>query len=577
MSIKYFSIILLLLSSFLWAQEDEAQLRILANSPLWRRLLHIDQRRYLPNGDKILIEPLLELKKTIQLFREQTEVKLGIPAQYPECAYISRYLFLKEHLKLPDKRACPEYDQWIKSLNPKSISLILASPYAHHPASLFGHTFFKIETDYHSSNSDLLSYGINYSAITDTDNGLVFALLGLTGGYQGHFSLMPYFLKLNEYSYMESRDLWEYKLNIPKTKIDFLISHIWELESNGYFKYYFMDENCSYQLLKLLEIIYPELDLTSHFKVFVPPIDTIKVLYKHPELITDINYRPSIFTKVKAHFEKLDRDQKQLFLNSLNQLTEATLQKINDTKVLDLIIEYLEYKKDKSPIFLSLLKYRAKFSNPKEEVKIIPPAVPHKSHDISKIGTSLSVQKEQKPKFAFLYKVGFHDLYNPKNGYPSLTELNILETKIFYQNNHLAFDYLDIINVTALNPNDFNQINLSWLANLKVVRNAVNSKVAMGNTYSHFKNQTFALLLGPYLNVGDIPKHFEMGAYFHHLILGEIAPNLKYITTVSYAYLKKEKPLLIDLKLIYQLNTNQDIIISGQNDKQLELSTNLYF
>ncbi len=583
----YLTLLFILLSPFTFAESLEN----IAKSNEWQRLIHSDQNRYDHSGARVKIQALAELKRTVALFQKQAEDKIGTPAQYPECAYISRYLFLKDKIPLPPKRVCPEYDSWINNLNPTGISLVLASPYAHHPASLFGHTFLKIETNYHQAEvkeknrSELLSYGINYSAITDTDNGIAFAILGLTGGYEGHFSLMPYFLKLNEYSYLESRDLWEYKLTIPKNKLGYLLAHIWELESTGYFKYYFIDENCSYQLLKLIELLYPEIDLTSQFKVFVPPIDTIKALLKYPGLLADINYRPSIFTKVMAHFNQLTSDQQKSFLQVVNQFNATTIQSLTDPQVMDLLIEYLEFKKDKSDLFLLLLRTRAKMGVATTETPITTPTYPHQSHAISKIGTAVITTKGAKPKFAFIHKVGFHDLYNPSPGYPILTELNVLETKIYYQDSRLFFDSLDVINVTALSPNDFNKLNLSWLSNLQFVNGQKNgcdncidlqAKMAFGNSYFHSHNHTFALLGGPFFNWGHMQKNFEVGPMVTQLMYGTFTENLKYKIDLSY-YLKKENPFNSEVKLIYQLNVNHDLILNFHNSDSVELATNIYF
>ena len=48
----------------------------------------------------------------------------------------------------------------------------------------------------------------------DTDNGLLFAVYGLIGRFPAGFSVMPYYLKVQEYTNMESRDLWEYRLRL---------------------------------------------------------------------------------------------------------------------------------------------------------------------------------------------------------------------------------------------------------------------------------------------------------------------------------------------------------------------------
>jgi hypothetical protein len=42
------------------------------------------------------------------------------------------------------------------------------------------------------------------------------------------FQMLPYYLKVSEYSDMENRDIWEYHLNL-NVQIDQMLMHIWEV------------------------------------------------------------------------------------------------------------------------------------------------------------------------------------------------------------------------------------------------------------------------------------------------------------------------------------------------------------
>jgi hypothetical protein len=72
-------------------------------------------------------------------------------------------------------------------------------------------------------------------------------------------------------------------------------------------QYYFFTENCSYQLLALLEVAKPELDLTRAFRVYRPlphtlPLDSIRALNAILERPT---YRPSLALQLKSHLQAL--------------------------------------------------------------------------------------------------------------------------------------------------------------------------------------------------------------------------------------------------------------------------------
>ncbi len=79
--------------------------------------------------------------------------------------------------------------------------------------SVFGHTLLRISSSY---KSPLLSSAVNYAANDTDSNGLLYAFKGIFGFYPGYFSLLPYHQKLNDYSGVEHRDIWEYTLNLSQ-------------------------------------------------------------------------------------------------------------------------------------------------------------------------------------------------------------------------------------------------------------------------------------------------------------------------------------------------------------------------
>ena len=72
------------------------------------------------------------------------------------------------------------------------------------------------------------------------------------------FHALPYFYKVREYNDYESRDLWEYDLNLSPRAVAMLVAHLWELGST-YFDYFYLSENCSYHSLAVLGVAEPSL------------------------------------------------------------------------------------------------------------------------------------------------------------------------------------------------------------------------------------------------------------------------------------------------------------------------------
>jgi len=133
------------------------------------------------------------------------------------CRFPARYAWLQKELNATDfpSAVCSEYDKIFDRVDPKSTTLVFPAAHINSPASMFGHTFLRINSSYHSK---LLSYAVNYAANAnaDTENGVVFAIKGLVGGYYGRYSLLPYYEKLKEYRDSEQRDIWEYDLDLSQ-------------------------------------------------------------------------------------------------------------------------------------------------------------------------------------------------------------------------------------------------------------------------------------------------------------------------------------------------------------------------
>ena len=87
--------------------------------------------------------------------------------------------------------------------------------------------------------------------------------------------------------------------------------HIWELRQ-AYANYYFIDENCSYQLLALLEVARPRLDLTRHFQWWAIPVDTVRSVIEQKGLLARAVYRPSARAAVDYRLRRLNAHKRGL-------------------------------------------------------------------------------------------------------------------------------------------------------------------------------------------------------------------------------------------------------------------------
>jgi len=399
----------------------------------WRRLLHMTpglfgEKSSVQGGDFFLdpqgsIDAGAELRATYRkMFQSSKEENLKT-----QCRYLARRdFFLRLQPDLQNQIVtCPFSEEWLSRLNSTRVSLIFAAGYMNSAASSFGHTFLKLSNPENQGSKELLDYGINFAARTSDTEGALYALYGLTGYFPGNFALLPYHQMIRDYTNLEGRDLWEYDLNLTPIEIQRMLFHMLELEGS-YFNYYFLDDNCSLMILKVLEIARPDLNLTEADEFFVIPLDTVK---KVKPLIDQVRYRPSLETEWKQRREDLNSDQREQILN-LEQDPAAFQLSDMDTKTLMATQSRLALKEIQSHDRWKDLNYfaakeRARRGFAKDEFQIRQPnSSPDQGHDSSLIEVGLLDQGKRSMLIGF--RSAFHDQLSRDVGIPPFSHLEVL-------------------------------------------------------------------------------------------------------------------------------------------------------
>ena len=272
----------------------------LAHDPYWLTLLHydrglvgwrglIDEPRFWlsPTGKH---DPQAELDATLAgLWAEPpADVEQAVAARFPaRAAFLAERLgFRLAELPVPGS---PELQQTFADLGVRKAFLIFPTGFLRSPSSMFGHTLLLVQG---RNQSQLLSQAINYGAETNpNDSGPVSIAKGLAGGYDGYFSIRPYHRTVQEYSDLDQRDIWEYELTLTPAEIERMLAHVWELRGIGS-AYFFFDENCSFNLLFLLDAARPGSGLIRQAGAWVIPSETVRWIGA-AGLIGTARYRPS--------------------------------------------------------------------------------------------------------------------------------------------------------------------------------------------------------------------------------------------------------------------------------------------
>lgn len=443
-----------------------------AHSPAWKRLLHfrsdfrgvekseIDHPSFFlgPDGN---VNSLAELEASVKAFGLPLDAKMGPYDQHPQCVYPARYAFLKNalDLKMPSA-ACPEFERWRLGVNAHAVTLVYAAPYLGNPASMFGHTFLRLS----SGRSEILDAGLSFDAAPTQDGRVLFVLKGLTGGYQGGFSQVPYYTKIENYSYQENRDLWEFELSLDQAQIDRLLQHIWEV-GWAKFDYYFFDENCSYQLLSLLEVANSGWNLRDRFHAMAVPVDTVRAVVENSGAVKSSRIRPSLFSKLTKRLAKMSAEDRRRFDEI--RLNHSRLRKEN-ADVLDALLDWEKYRP--SLFDEKLLLARADLSAA-VGTSVAASEVVSLGHRTSKQRISLASENGV-VRIGIGLRPVLHDELEVSTGYISSSSLTIADTNFSYLPTlgKLALDEMTFAAVTSRPSMDSLRQPVSWTVSVGLER-----------------------------------------------------------------------------------------------------------
>lgn len=457
---------------------DEATL---AASPSWRALLHIPRQppllqqtasSYVDDPRFFLAENgatnrASELRATLAAFAAQ-------PAE-TACRFPARYLWLADQELAPRGllTACGEYVEWRNKIDIERVVLVLAASYLNSPSSMYGHTFLRLDPAGERGESAFLSYALNFAAsIPAGENGMLYAYRGILGGYPGLFSMQPYYEKIQEYSRLENRDIWEYPLLLNPAQIDILLAHTWELR-NINFDYYFFDENCSFRLLELLEVALPELDLTSMFANAAMPVDTVRVVVESG-LAEAPKYRASKRIELETVLAGLDKEQLSLVLRlaadagELSQPSYLNYSAAIRQQLVMAAYRYLRYvsnREQRSPEQASRsLKLLSEIQSygVRPALKLAQPGRPDLGHATSLLSVTGGVRKSRQYG-DFEWRISYHDALDAVSGYPEGATLMMGRLKLRWQDDDsLRLQRFDPIAIRSLAPRDAFFSPLSW-------------------------------------------------------------------------------------------------------------------
>ena len=466
----------------------------LSETRVWRRLLHYERR--LLGGQKSRADdagffvsrngkydPEGELTATLQaVFEPGPEGD-----RHPICRFPARLAWLDRTLRfdraLLPPVSCKAFDTYFQQVGGKSLTLVFSSYFLNNPASAFGHTFLRVNRDKSAGKGkrrELLDYGMGYAAKQITTNAFLYGMFGLLGVAPGEFTKVPYYYKVREYNDYESRDLWEYDLDLSPEVVRLVVAHFWEL-GGARFDYWYLDENCSFFLLAALDAADPRLDLTSRLKSVVTPADTVKALFEVPGLVSATRYRPSLRTVLARRLERLsaeDVDHVRRLAEDPRHPIPASYDEARKVAILDAAVDLVDVRFVKQLIQeegkdtpgsrrkQALLALRAEIAVPSAPVDLAPRREDRVelSHGSSRIGASVGATGKGRGFMQLEYRLAVHDYADATTGYPAHAEVEFLPVR-FRIDARTARPRLEdawLFRARSTSPMDSLQQPLSW-------------------------------------------------------------------------------------------------------------------
>lgn len=197
-------------------------------------------------------------------------------AQQVACNFPARYKWLKSQRLTDvevDLNECVELTKYRDGFQRKDFYLGYITEFLDSPASAFGH----LMVVFHDPQKPMeLADVIHFAADSNKERGLGYITKGLSGGFSGYFVRDPFFQKSNEYLIIEQRAIHLLKIELTDDQIENLILHLYELRK-AEFKYYFIDENCAFQLADFLNVAVPDKNYRMASRQAVLPMDVVRL------------------------------------------------------------------------------------------------------------------------------------------------------------------------------------------------------------------------------------------------------------------------------------------------------------
>jgi hypothetical protein len=353
---------------------------------------------------------------------------------HPRVKFRARTRFLRE-AGMPDSLFAPvdtsRWTRWNNGIRPKRATLVYASSYLGNPASMFGHVLLRFDAGDREGLRDRLNYGITYGAAMPPGDPL-YAFKGIFGLYPGFHTITPYYMSLQKYKYLESRDLWEYPMALDSNEVQRLLEVVWE-GGAAWNRYYFFTENCATGLARLLDVLHPDSGWSESFPSPSMPPELVRLL-RDRKLTSPPILRPSQLSSFLEKRNALSGRELEILESVVHDRawTSASIDSQTLARIMDVAIDYTGWRRRESPKDSSwkwrldtLLMQRAQLPASLAETPLQPTTAPppEGTHRPRLVGAWGRWNNRSATEIGFTGRLSFHGLEENPTGFQDGSEL----------------------------------------------------------------------------------------------------------------------------------------------------------
>ena len=411
-----------------------------------------------------------ELLSTIDAFSQPAVTNTN---QHAQCRFRGRFIWLKKEIPAINSLRtvnCPDYNDWSISNSVESVSIIFATGYLGNPASYYGHTLLKLNSDKSNSRTKLEDISVNFGAIIPRNEGIAsYIVKGMFGGYDAGFSHIGYYYHDYNYGENELRDLWEYELDLTDFQLQLVLGHTWESLGKKY-TYYFLDKNCVYRMAELLEVI-DGVDIIPDNSLWIIPQALLQKMVKgkinNRSLIKRISYYPSRQSRLYSRYQSLSEMEKDTVAREIDEhatLTSTIYNSINlksKQRVLDTLIDYYQYLRDpeelgadpKNTAYRKVLTERFTLPPGNHSLLTSTDNSPHLGRKPTLLQVGVTHNDRLKSGIRMRFRPAYYDALDSDGGHIANSMLSMAELEITALKGDIRINRFHIVKIESINAN----------------------------------------------------------------------------------------------------------------------------